>query len=184
MGEVFYAPLAVYSIAIMYLVMICFSAVATITYVAGTKRYVHRKPSAKKILQFLKASVGSCFCWKRSGDGSRKFELAYPGPNKLKEENGGSMPNRCKYTHHYFEYHHASLTFVMLFINQKVIDGYKRLLWVIPVQAVFVPSNICLTCMVQLTIIQAFPMRSPSKCKCLLCSLLQGCLSINILIWS
>ena len=62
------------------------------------------------------------------------YKPAIPGPHNLREARGGSLPD-------------------------KFVDGFVRLLWIIPFQLLGLGSNICMFAFMNLGITQSFAMK-------------------------
>jgi hypothetical protein len=117
-------------------ILAIFQFIAIVVFLAGKNRYVRRRTDRLKVKRFLKAMFLCCLPvrHKMSDEEGMTYKPAIPGPHNLREERGGSLPD-------------------------KFVDGFVRLLWIIPFQLLGLGSNICMFAFMNLGITQSFAMK-------------------------
>ena len=106
------------------MLMAVFQFLGIVVFLAARKRYVRRSTDRFKVINFIKAIFLCCLPCKRKkkeeeGERRSSYVAAVPGPDNLRETRGGILPD-------------------------KFVDGFIRLLWIIPFQLLGLPSNVCM----------------------------------------
>ena len=125
------------------MLMAVFQFLGIVVFLAARKRYVRRSTDRFKVINFIKAIFLCCLPCKRKkneeeGERRSSYVAAVPGPDNLRETRGGILPD-------------------------KFVDGFIRLLWIIPFQLLGLPSNVCMFAFMNLSITQSFAMKSSSE---------------------
>ena len=122
------------------MLMTVFQFLAIVVFLAARKRYVRRNTDRFKVINFIKAMFLCCLPVKRKkkeGEMRSSYVAAIPGPDNLRESRDGILPD-------------------------KFVDGFIRLLWIIPFQLLGLPANVCMFAFMNLSITQSFAMKSSS----------------------
>lgn len=127
--------IAAFNYVAALILLTVFEFLAIVSFVAGRNRYVRRKTDRLKVIRFMKASIMFMLPirHKKEEEGGLTYKLAIPGPQNLREVNGGFLPD-------------------------KFVDGFVRLLWIIPFQLLGLAANVCMFAFMNLSITQSFAM--------------------------